>query len=673
MKKFWLIAILGVVAAMPDLTPAQTSGQAEVLLEAAKKKEVVSGDLEAAIRQYRDIVAKFTTNRAVSAEALLRMGQCYEKLGEAQAKEAGATYERVVREFGDQTEIAAQARARLAALGRPGGDSGLVARRILEDASGVSGVLSADGKYLRRVDGSTGDVIQFDLVSGQTSRVTNTGGPEAKRPPLGNKAFSRDGKQVAYDTAKDGAYEVRIRNLDGSGLRTVYSEKGFYAMPLEWSPEGGSVLALRRDLSTEPIQLALISTSDGLVRVLKTMPPSSFVYQTASVSPDGQSVAFSYVREGSPPHADLFVMKADGRDEVVVAGHPAEDRLLQWTQDGRGLLFLSDRSGTWDIWTVDIAGGTQQGEPKLLKRDFGADAEVLGIAPNGSLYYRTDTPLGRLFCGAIDLETGKVIEQPEPVPMRYTSPVVMPTWSPDGKNLAYISHQNRFGTGVLTIRSATTGEERFPSPRLRSVFPISWAPDSRSIIGRGSTTTRPIIVRIDAETGEFTKLTDGNALPHVCPDGKTLVLMGMTGTGGITERNLDTGEESEVVKAGKTFYDLSPDCREAVFLENGAVKIIPLNGGEPRELFRGSAASYGLDWSLDGRYIFAVSRRTASSEIWRIPAQGGTPLKLDFSVPKAESFALHPDNRRFAISTNEGTRSELWVLENFLPAANNRK
>jgi hypothetical protein len=32
-------------------------------------------------------------------------------------------------------------------------------------------------------------------------------------------------------------------------------------------------------------------------------------------------------------------------------------------------------------------------------------------------------------------------------------------------------------------------------------------------------------------------------------------------------------------------------------------------------------------------------------------------------------FTLHPDNRRFAFSTNEGSKSELWVLENFLPMA----
>ena len=89
------------------------------------------------------------------------------------------------------------------------------------------------------------------------------------------------------------------------------------------------------------LELSLISTADGSARVLKSVPRSSWMYQNALLSPNGRTVAFSFVREGNPPHADLFVMTADGRSEVVVAGHPAEDRLLRWTPDGKGLLFLS--------------------------------------------------------------------------------------------------------------------------------------------------------------------------------------------------------------------------------------------------------------------------------------------------------------------------------------------
>ena len=142
----------------------------------------------------------------------------------------------------------------------------------------------------------------------------------------------------------------------------------------------------------------------------------------ASFSPDGRFIAFSLVNEGTPPHGDVYLMTTDGLNEVVVAGHPAEDKLLEWTPDGRSLLFLSDRSGTWDVWTVHIAGGKQQGEPELLKKDFGRYSNVLGVAPDGSLYYRTITPLGRLYYGEIDLETGKVLVPPAPVTTRYNGP-----------------------------------------------------------------------------------------------------------------------------------------------------------------------------------------------------------------------------------------------------------
>ena len=50
----------------------------------------------------------------------------------------------------------------------------------------------------------------------------------------------------------------------------------------------------------------------------------------------------------------------------------------------------------------------------------------------------------------------------------------------------------------------------------------------------------------------------------------------------IRKRNLDTGEESEVVKIGTVNYDLSPDGRDVVFQVDGAVKTVSLNGGEPR-------------------------------------------------------------------------------------------
>ena len=140
-------------------------------------------------------------------------------------------------------------------------------------------------------------------------------------------------------------------------------------------------------------------------------------------------------------------MTADGRNEVVVAGHPAEDKLLGWTPDGTSLVFLSDRSGTWDIWTIHIAGGKAAGRTGTAEKDFGYYSEVLGFAPDGSLYYKTQTSSGGLYNGEVDLETGKVLVPPALVTTRYTGPPSMPTWSPDGNNLAYISRRGSIGPG----------------------------------------------------------------------------------------------------------------------------------------------------------------------------------------------------------------------------------
>ena len=105
MKLTKLVLLTGLICAA--LSPGYLASQAqdnkaEVALQAAIKTETVDGSLKGAIEQYKKIAAQPGAGRATVATALLRMGHCYEKLGEAQAKEARAAYERVVRDFGDQ-------------------------------------------------------------------------------------------------------------------------------------------------------------------------------------------------------------------------------------------------------------------------------------------------------------------------------------------------------------------------------------------------------------------------------------------------------------------------------------------------------------------------------------------------------------------------------------------
>src|SRR6185436_8257964 len=95
-----VFAILALLVAI-TIGAAQKNDSAKVMLEAAKKKELVDGDLNSAIQQYKVIVDKFKNDRSIAADALVHMAECYQKLGDAESRKI---YERIIREYSDQKD-----------------------------------------------------------------------------------------------------------------------------------------------------------------------------------------------------------------------------------------------------------------------------------------------------------------------------------------------------------------------------------------------------------------------------------------------------------------------------------------------------------------------------------------------------------------------------------------
>ena len=136
---------------------------------------MVDGDLKSAIALYEKTATEFKNDRATAAKALLRIGQCYEKLGAAESRKA---YERVVREFSDQGEQAAFAKGRLSALGQSIPSAGVSVRQIWTrpGADVNTNPVFRDGRRLAFIDGSDHDNLALaDLLTGETRRLTEAG------------------------------------------------------------------------------------------------------------------------------------------------------------------------------------------------------------------------------------------------------------------------------------------------------------------------------------------------------------------------------------------------------------------------------------------------------------------------------------------------------------------
>ena len=99
----------------------------ESMLGAALHQEEVQGDLKGAIAAYQKVVAVPGVSRKTAAGAPVRMGQCYEKLGDAESRKA---YERVLREYADQKEAVVVARARLGGVESMARQTGIAARQV---------------------------------------------------------------------------------------------------------------------------------------------------------------------------------------------------------------------------------------------------------------------------------------------------------------------------------------------------------------------------------------------------------------------------------------------------------------------------------------------------------------------------------------------------------------
>jgi len=723
MKVTHVLVVAALALAAPVLT-AQDQQAGEIQLKAAMHRELVDGNLRAAIADYQAVVSKYGANHPVAARALLQIGRCYEKLGQ---KEARAAYERLLRDYADQSALVAEARAGLAALA--GGDAvsrsasatGPVVHALPQvDALNDIRSLSPDGTKATfgNYDNDAMNVAVYDFTSRQATLLTNF---DWTTTYACCAIWSPDGRQVAYLQAEyspGSPSELRTATLTGESRVILRFDAGAntHILPADWLADGRRILVViqRADKSSA---IGFVPAAGGPFTELRSLQwKGGGRTDLPSASPDGRFVAFA---DGAIGMRDIHVVSADGRTDSRLTDDPADDSQPRWSPDGRYLAFTSNRGGSTALWAIAVKDGQAAGEPFRINEGM-QDTSVLNWTTHGLAYVQRPETLD-IYTIDVDRSTLQPTGHPRQLTYSRTGRNVGPAWSPDGRFLAFVSSspadaEHRY----LVVMPSGGGDPReflIPTSRYRypgDPYDLRWFGDGNGLgfsgtDGHGD----PVLFRVTLAAGRWdtyplaiktwTRIewnADGSRYFYVRQD--------LAGDAPIIyEHDLASGSERVVFRAAaKTAIlrqiRLGPDRRSLAMTataidgksEIRRVLVVDTQSGEARTIAEetsgpspdASVSFNGPFWSPDGRTVIVPEYRgTATlSQLRFLPLDGGTAHSspVDALVgrpaiapgdvsPYVFNFVLTPDGTRMAFVRMSG-RQDAHVIENAVPASPRR-
>ncbi len=446
-----------------------------------------------------------------------------------------------------------------------------------------------------------------------------------------NPTFSPDGNQIAFawNGPKGDNFDIYIKAVGSENPLRLTTNPVKDDMP-RWSPDG-TAIAFERLLPGAAVEILLISPLGGPERKLTTV-----VYHEAEVlsvqtapqlswSPDGKWLAVSGDHAADGKDRILLISAETG--EVRPLTNPPENDLRDdrpaFSPDGASLAFLRAHPGV---------GGTVYLLP--LDRNY-APAGDLRTLPGGDL-----RPLQLLWLnGGKELlyrtYSGTTYRVPatggaDPVPVNTLGTrVASLAWSQNRHRLVYSEGMKNSDIWRLDLTAQNAGaKDAAPEPLItstrREVFP-QYSPDGKRLLFYSNRSGSIQIWVSDADGSNAMPLTPPRpgvfGSPRWSPDGRTVVFDSNT-----------TGDYH--------LYTVSAD------------------GGKIRQLTSGRTGEYLGTWSRDGRWIYYTVNSGANiQQLWKLPAQGGTPVQLtqNGGVAAAES----PDGKWLYYAKQAGTGS-LW-------------
>ncbi len=272
---------------------------------------------------------------------------------------------------------------------------------------------------------------------GNYTKLTNFAGED--RTPV----WGGDNNTYYYLSEEDGTFNVYKRRIGETAKTQLSHYKGNPVRFLTRSTDGtlcyaydGAIYTLKEGSQPVRLNLSMVADdgSDKLQRQVLRSGATEF-----AVSPSGKEIAFVV-------HGDVYVTSTDYTTTKRITDTPEQERNVNFSPDGRSLVYASERGGLWQIYQTSIVNkdekqftyATQLKEEQLVKSSL-VDMQP-AYSPDGkSVAYIED----RGALKAVDVKTKAVRQLMDgKFQYSYSDGDLWFQWSPDSKWLLsnYIGH-----------------------------------------------------------------------------------------------------------------------------------------------------------------------------------------------------------------------------------------
>jgi serine/threonine protein kinase/Tol biopolymer transport system component len=478
--------------------------------------------------------------------------------------------------------------------------------------------------------------------------------------------------------------DIQLADISPNGSELLIGQLGgdvpIYILPL---PAGlprrvGDILA--HDASWSPNGQQIVYAHDNELYLAKPDGSESRRLVTLAGlaywprwSPDGKVLRFT-VEDWKTNAQALWEVATDGTGlHPLLPGwsSPPAECCGNWTPDGNYFVFQSDRKQ--DLWAIREKSGflrKHNSEPIQLTTGQGAMVGSVPSRDGKKLFAIQGAPLGELV--RYDAKSQQFLPYLSGISAIHLS------FSKDGQWVVYISYPD----GTLW-RSRMDGTERLQltSPPMEVVQP-TWSPDGKRIAFGASVPGKPKHIYIVSADGgapkEVTKSDRAENFPNWSRDGDSLFFSnGSTDMAGgpakaIYQLNLKTDQLTTLPGSeGKWFSRLSPDDNYIAAYSENHLMLFDMKAQKWSELTQ-NTADYPA-WSHDGKYVYFSSTAEGEPAFYRVQIKDHKLERVaslkDVKRPTSGSFGdwtgLAPDDSPLAL--RDISTYEIYALEWQLP------